>query len=293
MQRELSSAELHKIALIFIEYLLMDASKIGDASLLPVLELIYAIKTTEIEKFAKSGKTKGLERIVAGFEDSAIDMRSEVRNQLTQKLYQEYKFVLGEKIFEKIITRSLKKGKIKDFDDFMYLAKLRRTYECIPELLPLYSQADLLIADYYTRNNLSGEDSNFESIVEPQVATNSNLVKSSIFFPFNEVSSGDIIGLELFLSQPELYPSYHDMFQRFGYEGNGYCWEGHIIQILEQLSPKLLTAISFESEAGSLLLEFNTVGDRDFFQTLLCPILSDIDKFQEWVAKADHSRIDD
>ena len=46
------------------------------------------------------------------------------------------------------------------------------------------------------------------------------------------------------LEGSDLHPNYYLFFKANGYEGNGYCWEGHIIQILERLDPDLLNQIA-------------------------------------------------
>lgn len=91
----------------------------------------------------------------------------------------------------------------------------------------------------------------------------------------------------------DLYPKYYDFFQKHGYEGNGYCWEGHIIQILEKLDKSLLTHINFDPEAGTFFAIANSKETQIKFVELLSPIFSDMKKLEEWVKKADRSRIDD
>jgi len=91
----------------------------------------------------------------------------------------------------------------------------------------------------------------------------------------------------------DLYPKYYDFFQKHGYEGNGYCWEGHITQILEKLDKSLLTQVDFDPEAGTFFAIANSKESQIKFVELLSPIFSDMKKLEEWVKKADRSRIDD
>jgi hypothetical protein len=91
----------------------------------------------------------------------------------------------------------------------------------------------------------------------------------------------------------DLYPKYYDFFQKHGYEGNGYCWEGHITQIVEKLDKSLLTQIDFDPEAGAFFAIAKTRESQLKFVELLSPIFSDMKKLEEWVKKADRSRIDD
>lgn len=91
----------------------------------------------------------------------------------------------------------------------------------------------------------------------------------------------------------DLYPKYYDFFQKHGYEGNGYCWEGHITQILEKLDKELLSHIEFDPEAGGFYAYADSKENQVRFAKLLSPIFSDLPKLEEWVLKADRSRIDD
>nr|WP_288836592.1 Imm51 family immunity protein [uncultured Flavobacterium sp.] len=91
----------------------------------------------------------------------------------------------------------------------------------------------------------------------------------------------------------DLYPKYFDFFQEHGYEGNGYCWEGHITQILEKLDNKLLSQIDFDPEAGTFFANADSKEAQVKFVETLSGIFSDLKKLEDWVKKADRSRIDD
>jgi hypothetical protein len=95
------------------------------------------------------------------------------------------------------------------------------------------------------------------------------------------------------IESEDLYPKYYDFFQKYGYEGNGYCWVGHITQILEKLDKNLLSHIDFDPEAGSFFANADSKESQLKFVDLLGPIFSDMKKLEEWVKKADRSRIDD
>jgi len=92
---------------------------------------------------------------------------------------------------------------------------------------------------------------------------------------------------------PELYPKYASFFEEQGYSGNGYCWEGHIIQILEKLNPDLMTHIDFDPEAGCFFAVANTKENQMKFIELLSPIFADFTKLEKYIKQADRSRIDD
>ncbi len=91
----------------------------------------------------------------------------------------------------------------------------------------------------------------------------------------------------------ELYPTYFDFFEKHGYSGNGYCWEGHIIQILEKKDSSLLSHINFDPEAGGFYAYADSEESRRKFLEILCPIFSDLNLLNKFVVAADRSRIDD
>ena len=135
-----------------------------------------------------------------------------------------------------------------------------------------------------------------DSIV-PEQKDKSNLTEASdsvtIFFPFSIRSNEGQNTIDAFLGGEELYPKYSNFFKKYGYEGNGYCWEGHIIQILEKLNRTLLTHIDFDSEGGAFYATVDTKENQMKFIKLLSPIFSDLKQLAIWVKKADRSRIDD
>ncbi|RYF85193.1 MAG: hypothetical protein EON98_07245 [Chitinophagaceae bacterium] len=117
--------------------------------------------------------------------------------------------------------------------------------------------------------------------------------QGNTYFPF-ELREGDgryqvVANLE----SAALYPGYYQFFEKHGYEGNGPCWEGHIVQILEKLDKDLLQHIDFNVEAGGFYASADSKENQTRFVTLLSPIFSDLKKLDEWVSKADRSRVDD
>lgn len=95
------------------------------------------------------------------------------------------------------------------------------------------------------------------------------------------------------LEGEDLYPKYYDFFARHQYEGNGYCWEGHIIQILEKLDKELLNHLSFDPEAGGFYAYADNEANQLRFVKVLSPIFSDLAKLEEYIKTADRTRIDD
>lgn len=114
-------------------------------------------------------------------------------------------------------------------------------------------------------------------------------VKSQ-YVPFTLGSKNDITA---FIEDKPLYPRYKNLFEKYGYSGNGYSWEGIIIQILEKLNPGLLTHIQMDPEAGAFFAHADTKASQLEFVKLLSPIFSDEKKLTVWLKNADHKRISD
>lgn len=75
------------------------------------------------------------------------------------------------------------------------------------------------------------------------------------------------------------------------YYPNGYCYESHITQMLESLDSELLKHIEFDSEAGAFYARVDSEENQFKIVNLLSPIFSDTVKFEEWVKKANRSKI--
>ncbi len=116
--------------------------------------------------------------------------------------------------------------------------------------------------------------------------------KSQYSYPFYLDNINSQFTATAELENPDLYPKFYDLFAKYGYEGNGYCWEGHIIQILEKVKPNLLKEITFDPEAGSILIHFKSEQSQKEFAKVLCPIFSDLKKLEGFVKNADKTRID-
>lgn len=113
------------------------------------------------------------------------------------------------------------------------------------------------------------------------------------YYPFELQEIGGQYQIVANIESEDLYPKYYDFFQKHGYEGNGYCWEGHITQILEKLDKKLLSHVDFDPEAGAFFAKADSKESQVKFVELLSPIFSDMKKLEEWVKKADRSRMED
>jgi hypothetical protein len=125
------------------------------------------------------------------------------------------------------------------------------------------------------------------------VTTIKNTNKMTNYFPFKISDNNGQFVIIVETESPELYPKYADFFEKYEYSGNGYCWEGHITQILEKLNPELLHHIDFDPEAGAFFAYADTKENQIKIVELLSPIFADFAKLEEYVKKADRSRIDD
>ena len=112
-------------------------------------------------------------------------------------------------------------------------------------------------------------------------------------YPFQVMDDDQQFTILAALESDDLYEKYYPFFEKYGYEGNGYCWEGHIIQILEEKDKELLDHIEFNPEAGGFYAYADSKDSQTRFINLLSPIFSDIKKLEKYVKSADRERIDD
>ena len=112
-------------------------------------------------------------------------------------------------------------------------------------------------------------------------------------YPFDLMENGGNYTIAAALESEELYTTYYPFFETHGYEGNGYCWEGHIIQILEKTDKELLNHIEFDPEAGSFYAYADSKEAQLKFAEVLSPIFADLEQLEKYVKLADRSRVDD
>ena len=127
----------------------------------------------------------------------------------------------------------------------------------------------------------------------PIVMTNKNDSNIKSYFPFKISDENGQFAIIVETESAELYPKYANFFEKYGYSGNGYCWEGHITQILEKLNPELLPHIEFDPEAGAFFAYADTKENQIKIVGVLSPIFADFAILRKFVKKADRSRIDD
>lgn len=91
----------------------------------------------------------------------------------------------------------------------------------------------------------------------------------------------------------EVYEKYTTLFEKYNYSGNGYCWEDHIVQILEKENEELINSIHFDSEADTFFAYSEDEKTREELLKILCPIFQDLNLLEKYIQEADRSRIDD
>ncbi len=112
-------------------------------------------------------------------------------------------------------------------------------------------------------------------------------------FPFVIWNEENVFGISVETESKELYDKYHPLFEKYGYSGNGYSWEGHIRLVLEELDPALIAHIDFDPEAGSFFARADSKASQLRFVEILSPVFSNLDKLEVYLKKADRKRIDD
>jgi hypothetical protein len=123
--------------------------------------------------------------------------------------------------------------------------------------------------------------------------TKTNEKMNSNTYPFETSDSDGQYSIIARIESSELFNKYNPLFERNGYSGNGYCWEGHISQILEKVDKALLSHIDFDPEAGAFYAYADSESTQQKFVKILTPIFTDLKKLEEYIKSADRSRIDD
>ena len=113
------------------------------------------------------------------------------------------------------------------------------------------------------------------------------------YYPFELQNFNGQFNIVVNIESAGLYPKYYNFFKKYGYEGNGYCWEGHIKQILSKLDKSLISKIDFDPEAGTFFAIAKDQESQLKFVKLLSPIFSDFKVLAIWVKKPDRSKNDD
>ncbi len=125
------------------------------------------------------------------------------------------------------------------------------------------------------------------------VSYTSSLKEDSKTYPFQTYEIDEHISIKAEIESKDLYEKYNPLFEKHNYSGNGYCWEGHIIQILEKENEELLNHLDFDPEAGGFYVYADDEETKNEFLKILCPIFQDLNLLEKYIQEADRSRIDD
>jgi len=98
---------------------------------------------------------------------------------------------------------------------------------------------------------------------------------------------------QILLKDFKLYDVYNRLFQVEGYSGNGYCWEGHIIQIFKKEDKTLLQHISFYPEADNIIMGTSSVKYKDRALQVLNSVFSNHKRLKRFIKSADWTQIDE
>lgn len=112
-------------------------------------------------------------------------------------------------------------------------------------------------------------------------------------YPFEVIDDHGQFTIMAALESNDLYSKYYPLFEKYGYVGNGPCWEGHITQILEKKDQELLNHLNFDPEAGGFYVYADSKAAQARFINILSPIFADLKQLEEYVKSADRDRVDD
>ena len=112
------------------------------------------------------------------------------------------------------------------------------------------------------------------------------------YYPF-DVKSDDNFTISVAIESDDILEKYGDLFEKYEYEPNGYCWEGHITQILEKEDEDLLDHLDFDPEAGGFYAYADSKENQLRFVEKLSPIFQNLKTLENYVKTADRDRIDD
>jgi hypothetical protein len=112
-------------------------------------------------------------------------------------------------------------------------------------------------------------------------------------YPFTLENEKGRFGIVADVQDRSMHLKYHDLFSKYGYEGNGYSWAGMIALLLEKQSPELLKKLDFEPEVGAFNAYAKSDIDRQQFIHIVSPVFSNLKTLEDFIKSADRSRIDD
>src|ERR1700683_274564 len=127
---------------------------------------------------------------------------------------------------------------------------------------------------------LNSEADNKDTLMHLEASSKptTNSRKPNEYFPFELSEANGKFTISADIESKELMLKYDKFFKKYRLEGNGYCWEGLIKQILQKKDKDLLNHLDFDSEAGEFFVYPDSKEHQQKFAAILSPIFSDLDK---------------
>ncbi|RTQ51403.1 hypothetical protein EJV47_06250 [Hymenobacter gummosus] len=84
-------------------------------------------------------------------------------------------------------------------------------------------------------------------------------------------------------------PAYYELFERYGYGGNGPCWAEHIRYLLAQQAPELLTSqhLFFNEEGDTFYVHADTQATVARFMQVVRPVFGSPAALERYLKQAD------
>jgi hypothetical protein len=82
---------------------------------------------------------------------------------------------------------------------------------------------------------------------------------------------------------------YYNLFEDFGYGGNGPSWREHIETILEEHQPELLDHLEFDEEGETFLAYADSLDAVRQFMGCILPYFGDLEKLKKYLSQTDSS----
>ena len=82
---------------------------------------------------------------------------------------------------------------------------------------------------------------------------------------------------------------YSNLFEDFGYGGNGPSWREHIETILEEHQPELLDHLEFDEAEDTFLAYADSLAAVRHFMSCVLPYFGDLEKLRNYLRQTDSS----
>jgi hypothetical protein len=80
---------------------------------------------------------------------------------------------------------------------------------------------------------------------------------------------------------------YHELFEEYGFGGNGPSWVEHINAILEEKDPQILDHLEFDEEGDTFLVYADSQETVNRFMKSVHPVFADKKSLKKYLSKAD------